>query len=291
MQTLANRLSALLRKHGFADRPLVPLVHRGVVNDVYRSDDLVVRVSKEPDNECDVWTETVAVPALRASGFPTPALLAFDADRDLFPGLVTIYERAAGIPVASRTTAMPETFYRDLGRTLADLHSRVGEAPDPDGLLDAQDFYDAPALLRRAGLPPEETLRWSRWLEKLRSAFAVLPPVVFVHGDLHQENLLADDGGRLAAVLDWGDAGWGDPSRDFVYLPASAIPGTVSAYRQARPEADFGLEGRILFELAGQAFEDLAEGDSSRLRDLRAFLGSGVGSAWRRWFPDEPEAG
>src|SRR5699024_5041016 len=69
------------------------------------------------------------------------------------------------------------------------------------------------------------------------------PPVWF-HGDLHEGNLLVRDG-RLAAVIDWGTAGRGDPAIElnamWGYLPEQvsslyreAVALDEAAYRRAR---------------------------------------------------------
>lgn len=69
------------------------------------------------------------------------------------------------------------------------------------------------------------------------------PPVWF-HGDLHEGNLLVRDG-RLAAVIDWGTAGRGDPAIElnamWGYLPEQvsslyreAVGLDEAAYRRAR---------------------------------------------------------
>jgi aminoglycoside phosphotransferase (APT) family kinase protein len=44
--------------------------------------------------------------------------------------------------------------------------------------------------------------------------------ITFVHGDLIPGNLLLT-GGRLAAIIDWGSAGYGDPAQDLT--PAWAV--------------------------------------------------------------------
>jgi aminoglycoside phosphotransferase (APT) family kinase protein len=44
-----------------------------------------------------------------------------------------------------------------------------------------------------------------------------------VHGDLLPEHLLVRDG-RLAAVIDWGDARVGDPALDYAWLLHGPFP-------------------------------------------------------------------
>lgn len=57
----------------------------------------------------------------------------------------------------------------------------------------------------------------TRATEVWTGALAVEPhtgPPVWLHGDLHPANLIVDDRGRLAAVIDFGDLTAGDPATD-----------------------------------------------------------------------------
>ncbi len=58
-------------------------------------------------------------------------------------------------------------------------------------------------------------------------------PPVWLHGDLHPANMLIEDG-TLAAVIDFGDLGGGDPATDlaaaWMLLPTSAMPMFGGAY-------------------------------------------------------------
>lgn len=72
-----------------------------------------------------------------------------------------------------------------------------------------------------------------------------------VHGDLGPEHLLVRDG-RLAAVIDWGDARIGDPALDYAWLLHAPFPGwpvdadlrrRAAFYHRLAPwfEAHYGL--------------------------------------------------
>ncbi|WP_344247664.1 aminoglycoside phosphotransferase family protein [Isoptericola hypogeus] len=80
------------------------------------------------------------------------------------------------------------------GVPLARLDDAVREATAASG-----DRVDGPAVLKA----------WDRALE----AAADPAPRAWIHGDLMPGNLIAD-GGRLAAVIDWGALGVGDPAAD-----------------------------------------------------------------------------
>ncbi|HEY6599782.1 MAG TPA: aminoglycoside phosphotransferase family protein, partial [Pseudomonadales bacterium] len=57
-----------------------------------------------------------------------------------------------------------------------------------------------------------------------------LAPPRFVHGDLGAEHILVDRGrNRITAIIDWGDAGWGNPIGDLVGLWAWGGDAAVTA--------------------------------------------------------------
>lgn len=88
--------------------------------------------------------------------------------------------------------------------------------------------YDALARGRELGRDRLAALRWllpgmpAAVIAAMGSLLVDEPPAppaaqCVIHGDLGN-NLLVDDAGRLAALLDWTDAGLGDPARDLGYL-------------------------------------------------------------------------
>jgi aminoglycoside phosphotransferase (APT) family kinase protein len=142
-----------------------------------------------------------------------------------FPTAYAGYACLAGEPIHALRTLDLDTaaLARALGAFLGTVH-RATPIPRPRGVCD--DFVGTLSEFRRvlneaaAGLPP-------RFVAAARRLLDAAPPrwngeAVFVHGDLGAEHILVDGQGRLAAVIDWGDAGWGDPLGDFVGLWAWA---------------------------------------------------------------------
>jgi aminoglycoside phosphotransferase (APT) family kinase protein len=126
-----------------------------------------------------------------------------------------------------------------LGRFLASLHR-----PPPAG-FPRNDWRGVPltsltgeveaklGALAAAGdaLPvPAGAIR-ARWAEAVQAPAGTASTCI--HGDLHPRNLVVD-GGRLAAVLDWGDMTAGDPAADlaaaWLLFPVTAHPHVWSAY-------------------------------------------------------------
>jgi hypothetical protein len=96
-----------------------------------------------------------------------------------------------------------------------------------------------------------------------------------VHGDLHEDNLLIDDG-RVTAITGWTDLRVGDPADDMAWLVASNEPdfvdSVIAAYHEAREEpVDPHLLRRAAlaaeFALAQYLVKALALGDRDAAAD------------------------
>jgi aminoglycoside phosphotransferase (APT) family kinase protein len=132
---------------------------------------------------------------------------------------------------------------KDIGGALAAIHAL------PHSLVDGADLpaYTANEFRQRrlneldqaattGKIPPVLLRRWENALEDV-SLWRFNPTVV--HGDLHEDNLLVDDG-RVTAVTGWTDLRVGDPADDLAWLVASNEPefvdAVVAAYHEARQE-------------------------------------------------------
>lgn len=92
---------------------------------------------------------------------------------------------------------------------------------------------------RMTVLAPEERSRADVvWQDALDAPVWVGPPV-WLHGDLHPGNLVVADGGKLAAVVDFGDLTAGDPAVDLAVawslFDDSSRPQFMDAVEAARP--------------------------------------------------------
>ena len=88
--------------------------------------------------------------------------------------------------------------------------------------------------------------------------------------------------GELAALIDWGDAGWGDPALELASVPIESVPLVVSAYESEGGRFAGDAEARILLDQVAMAIErtDCGEG-ANVLARLTAFVREAAGR-WRR---------
>lgn len=214
------------------------LASTGVANWIYATRAVVLRVATDhPDAVPDARTESVAAPAAYSAGILTPRLLAFDDTLTIVDRPFSLWERVQGVTFGAAVLADEARFavWRSVGRELARLHRGVTVCADPHGYLDTPGVEsDTSRLLatlvssRRLG---EEAARdIADACGGLQDASGPTP-TAFTHGDVHQLNVMCDLGGRLLALIDWGDAGWGDPMLDFSSMPLDAIASAVAGTR------------------------------------------------------------
>ena len=285
----------------------VRFIGSGYINWVYAvGDGAILRATKQGMNPEDSYTEAVAVPAVRAAGVRTPELLFLDDDRDAVDSVVTVYERADGVPLGSLRVDQRELpgLYREFGREVGLLHRRVKEVSDHNGWLDDQYDYDLREELEKAFAADRlETLSYdwlTKWADRLRPAIGSTYEKRFIHNDMHAGNTMVLTGPlRLSAIIDWGDACWGDPAQDIVKTPVWAAPWTIEGYREEGGVVDEMFVGRVMVQNIGIALDALTGkwegGDapwqpmaSSFWTNLVRLMAMDLPDEWRRWLPESP---
>jgi aminoglycoside phosphotransferase (APT) family kinase protein len=253
----SDTLHKIAEHHGLAARTFKPLPSIGVFNAIYLvGDDLILRIPRNhPHFVAALAKEAIAVPAARAAGVRTPQLIAFDESLALLPVPYAVYERVQGEALESlglAPTATPAV-YRELGRDLARLHTRVGPG-SPAGQIGAPNLPqgDPRPLAQELAAAGYFTVAEAGWLEHWLDQ---LPPILetpqatrFLHGDTQATNILVrSDSLEYLALIDWGGCGWGDPALDFSGMPLRAVPDVLAGYREiAILPNDQTAEARIL---------------------------------------------
>ena len=298
-QVSTDALRAIAELHGLDVEGFSRLRNVGIFNEIYLlGSEHVLRVPRDaPPFVAAILKESVAVPAARAAGVKTPALVAFDDSLEILPVPYAIYERVRGETLGLLDLEPTDTpgAWRDVGRDLARLHEGVGkDGPtadlEPEPLPDPRSLPDG---LASAGSFTSLEARWlSGWLERL--APAALAPVAerFRHGDLQTTNVMVRHGSlEYLALIDWGACGWGDAAHDFAGIPLRAVPSMLSGYRELAPlPGDETAEARILWRhlqialyLLGrppQPALSWAERPAAMLLEVMRFFLSAPGEPW-----------
>jgi len=216
-----------------AGRPLRE-VGRGTVNAMFRlGDDLAVRLPRTAEWAGDLERERVWLPRLRERiSLRVPEPVAEGRPTDEYPLPWAVYRWVDGDQYEDELVADERGAAEDLARFVRELRAGPVEGGPAAGrrplavldeetrvaIVEAGDLLDTAAVLAA----------WDRALE----APVFAGDAVWIHTDLLRPNLLVQ-GGRLAAVIDFGAVGVGDPAADVI--PAWTVfgPAGRERYREA----------------------------------------------------------
>ena len=247
-----EQLQAIVEEHQLTlDGPIEPMPSNGVVHSLWSlGSEYVLRVPK-PEEMClgDLRAEVVAIPVARAAGVRTPDLVAFDDSCTILGVPYAIVERVHGTDL-SRLVADDDRLsdlYRQLGVQLATLHA--APAPDPHLWFRTPGTWDVDALLDEtvaAGMLDTNARQWFARVLEETTTHEPTPRTCFLHDDVKPDNMMANERDELV-LIDWGDAGIGDPAHDLAGLRGDAIAQALVGYREiVGPRTDPTLEQRIV---------------------------------------------
>jgi aminoglycoside phosphotransferase (APT) family kinase protein len=179
----------------------------------------------------DMTREHHVMSRLRMTSVPVPAVIALCQDPGVLGAPFYVMEFVSGKPyrcVDELREIGPErtrSIARALVDTLIELHSvdpaaaGLGDFGRPDGFLERQ-------LRRWKKQLDSSRSRDLAGIDQLNDGLARAIPAsgvpAVVHGDYRLDNVLADEDGRIAAVLDWEMSTLGDPLTDLALLVAYA---------------------------------------------------------------------
>ncbi|MGW1772680.1 aminoglycoside phosphotransferase family protein [Streptomyces sp. NPDC002104] len=218
----------------WAELPVERVGSAGTSNAMYRlGAELVVRLPRTPGAAGDVAMEHVWLPRL-APILPAaiPAPLGMGRPAEGYPWSWSVFGWVPGENPVPGRIAEPELLAEDLAEFVSALR-RADPADAPSSYrsetLRSRDAETRGALAElgaSAGADVDVAAVTALWEEALRAEPWSGPPV-WIHADLQPGNLLLS-GGRLAAVIDFGCAGLGEPAVDLIaawyVLPAAARP-------------------------------------------------------------------
>jgi aminoglycoside phosphotransferase (APT) family kinase protein len=205
----------------WADLPVTPVELDGWDNRTFRlGTELSIRLPTGDWYAKQVEKEQHWLPLLAPRlPLPIPVPVAQGEPSDGFPWPWSVYRWLEGAPAGVAGVRDLERFATDLGRFLAALYHVDCDGPPPGehsffrgGSLGVYEGETHAAIARLGDeVPRDAVLRV--WEDAMRTRWDREP--VWVHGDVAVGNLLVRDG-RLAAVLDFGTSGVGDPACDLV---------------------------------------------------------------------------
>ena len=186
-------------------------------------DNLIVRLGEDHLARLPVRAESAELAAKEIQWLPrlagslpvaSPVPVFVGSPTDYYPWPWQICRWIPGILVAEIDLAGRGPLVDGLASTLSSLHR---PAP-PDA--PANPFRGVP-LVERADAIAHRIDQWSGPRDSLRTAWRVAlrarpwpGPRLWLHGDPHPRNLVADDDGTLVGLLDFGDLTAGDPAND-----------------------------------------------------------------------------
>ena len=253
----AAAMAAIVARHRLGTRSWAALPSLGASMSIYAlGDTLIMRVPQNtPATIAGLALDPLVIPAARAAGVRTPALVAFDASCELLPVPYAVYERVQGEPLDRLGLPRMATpgVWRALGHDLALLHT--GVTPDgPAGTIPhnagGSDGHAWLGEVSAAGLLPPADAAWLHgWLDRLEPWARTPVTPRLVHGDVNAGNVMVDPATHeFRALIDWGGTYWGDPIWDFVPVSLDAVPQLLEGYRAVTPlDDDVTAEGRVLW--------------------------------------------
>ncbi|MEV5846457.1 aminoglycoside phosphotransferase family protein [Streptomyces sp. NPDC051985] len=193
----------------------------GTVNAMFRlGDDLVVRLPLVRSGAPDVSTEQEWLPRLAPHlPVPIPEVLAAGKPGEGYPWPWSVYRWLPGRPAEAGALPHPIGLAEDLAAFVTAMRSITLPTAPPayrGGPLASLDAATRAAIDQLRALPAENVdcdAATAVWEQALRAPAPQEPPV-WLHADLMPGNILLDADGRLAAVIDFGCTGTGDPACD-----------------------------------------------------------------------------
>ncbi|WP_158866463.1 aminoglycoside phosphotransferase family protein [Leifsonia sp. AG29] len=212
------------------------LVSDGWDNQLYRlGTQLAVRVPRREAAAHLIEHEQQMLPAIaqRVSvAVPVPVRVGAPSER--FPWPWSIVRWFEGVDGASLTPTQRSAIAEPLAAFVTQLHVPAPDAPrNPVRGVPLSTRRDVVRQrLRLLSERMQVAALDSAWRDALAAPEWDGPPIL-IHGDLHPGNLLLDENGGLAAVLDFGDVTSGDPATDVATAWLTFDGDAREAFREA----------------------------------------------------------
>ncbi|MGE7594167.1 phosphotransferase [Peribacillus frigoritolerans] len=248
----------------------------------------VFRFPRRPIAVTLIQVENQLLPSI-AGTFPLaiPEPIFFGKPSTLYPYPFTGYKMVKGhLPVEGTKENKIESAKR-FARFLKVLHSfpvekamRLGV--QPDGMMRLDVPYRKKSLMENVSNLIklgyfEQAHAVKDFVETLgEGELDVQHPISLVHGDIHIRNVLLDDEGVLAGVIDWGDVHIGNPAIDFSFLYSYFPKEVRSAFFEIYGEIEKETESLARFRAIYMLVTLLVYGIDRHDEELIAITSTGL---------------
>ncbi len=281
MESLAERIARAFPLIGRVE-PLHEL-GSGVRSDVVETaGGFVVKIARTPGGTPAYEYEWRALSVLAGHlSVPVPRPRWRSLADEAFPFGALAYPRLHGRPPPERGS---EALARDLGRLLAELHALPQSVARDAGLPEwdphARYLELRPGVMTalESHLTSVQCRHIDAWWDALAgdTAFPATDRAI-CHHDLWHDNILLNEHGRLAAVLDWEHVDWSDPAHDLaplLHFGKTFFDTAIAAYRGAGGRYDEDVAYRVERYWPARAFGGLSfslrhEGEAEVLDEVR----------------------
>jgi aminoglycoside phosphotransferase (APT) family kinase protein len=225
----------------WSDLPITAAEPNGWDNRTFRlGPDLLVRLPSGQSYAAQVRKEHRWLPVLAPQlPLPIPVPVAMGEPAEEYPWNWSVYRWLDGVPASTADIDNLTEFGKTLAYFLVCLQridATGGPAPGPHNFFRGGplETYDADTrdAIATVGNRIDAELATEVWEAGLAETWRGSP--VWVHGDVAAGNLLVRDG-RLAAVIDFGSSGVGDPACDVTIAWTFLSGGSREAFRAALP--------------------------------------------------------
>jgi aminoglycoside phosphotransferase (APT) family kinase protein len=235
---LVHRLVVSQFPH-WADLPLAPVPSAGTDNAIYRlGAELVARLPRSPSRVAPLVNERTWLPRLGSLPLAVPVTVAEGDPGEGYPWTWSIYRWLEGDNPTLDSVADLERAAIDLAefvRALQRLDPTGGPPPGEHNFGRGEPLVRRDDATRTAIASLHDELDVGAVTEVWDAALRATPwsgPPLWIHGDLSAGNLLVRDG-RLAAVIDFGCVGVGDPACDLMIAWTFLVSEARAVFRSA----------------------------------------------------------
>jgi aminoglycoside phosphotransferase (APT) family kinase protein len=235
---LVHRLVVSQFPH-WADLPLAPVPSAGTDNAIYRlGAELVARLPRSPSRVAPLVNERTWLPRLGSLPLAVPVTVAEGDPGEGYPWTWSIYRWLEGDNPTLDRVADLERAAIDLAefvRALQRLDPTGGPPPGEHNFGRGEPLVRRDDATRTAIASLHDELDVGAVTEVWDAALQATPwsgPPLWIHGDLSAGNLLVRDG-RLAAVIDFGCVGVGDPACDLMIAWTFLVSEARAVFRSA----------------------------------------------------------